>query len=509
MGELYGGWRNSVKRILWVVSVFVFAGFAGTAGAQDNTEDQVQAMYVAYYGRPGDAAGIDFWAERLQANGGSLDNETLVNNIYLQLLGRDADAGGLDFYLSRLDSGTLTLASIALDIYNGVQNADTDIVANKLAVANSYTDYVEESGATYDSDDITAAQVLLDTIDATDSSREEALTSLIALIDASADLTACEEKTAAFEDYSDLVSVSCDDQYFYIDTATSLPTPSSEEADKKMVGITAWIQRVPLPWKRTWSVTLEPGYLSGSYQAPSSLGPIAFAANGVPMLHLDKRPADESDPNDYDADFDTVLLGELDQCGAHSGNGEDYHYHYPPVCMLNRHDLSQPIAYGLDGVAVYYGTGGTDFYGQGRYNEVNNFPDGVSASDLDECNALMLDDGTYVHYTSTTAPYYIGCHRASVDASLNNQNPGNARSLDRAPWLLDPGVEGMTITNFYTDDDNWRHLVLTADDDSNQTGSSEVLYRETTDSGDGNCWDFEYRTQEGVSTSDTEVFCQN
>lgn len=35
------------------------------AVAQDGYEQQVQQMYVAYYGRPGDPTGVAYWAGRL------------------------------------------------------------------------------------------------------------------------------------------------------------------------------------------------------------------------------------------------------------------------------------------------------------------------------------------------------------------------------------------------------------------------------------------------------------
>ncbi len=93
--------------------------------AQDAADyrDQVQTMYVAYYGRPGDERGIDFWADQLagvsgnlnaiissfgnsdefQSRFGDLDTETLVNNIFVQLLAREADAGGLAWYVEELN----------------------------------------------------------------------------------------------------------------------------------------------------------------------------------------------------------------------------------------------------------------------------------------------------------------------------------------------------------------------------------------------------------------------
>ena len=33
---------------------------------------KVQTMYVAYYGRPGDPGGVDFWADLLDGNDGNL-----------------------------------------------------------------------------------------------------------------------------------------------------------------------------------------------------------------------------------------------------------------------------------------------------------------------------------------------------------------------------------------------------------------------------------------------------
>ena len=120
--------------------------------AQDTAEyeDAVQKMYVAYYGRPGDPAGIDFWAGKLAESNGDLgaiidsfgtsaeyedrfsglDTAGLVNNIYQQLLNRDADSGGLDFYVDRITSGQFTLASAALNIADGiVSGSDAELYA--------------------------------------------------------------------------------------------------------------------------------------------------------------------------------------------------------------------------------------------------------------------------------------------------------------------------------------------------------------------------------------------
>lgn len=161
-------------------------------------------MYVAYYGRPGDAGGITYWAERLQSSGGDwsavidafgnsleyeqrygdLNNDSLVNSIYQQLLGREADDGGLAFYVGGLESGEFSIASIALKINNGVQNDDVMIVSNKLAVANRYTEYVVAAGADYGLGAIDAAKNLLDSVNGSDASLDSAMSGVEWLVDA-------------------------------------------------------------------------------------------------------------------------------------------------------------------------------------------------------------------------------------------------------------------------------------------------------------------------------------
>jgi hypothetical protein len=130
----------------------------------------VQEAYIAYYGRPGDPAGIDFWAERLDAAGGNIDAmisafgtsaeanaryaslsvTDAVNAIYNQVLGRDAEAGatGLDFYVNKVLSGEFSLVTLAQNIWDGATSGvDAQTVANKLAVAESFTQYLRDDAA--------------------------------------------------------------------------------------------------------------------------------------------------------------------------------------------------------------------------------------------------------------------------------------------------------------------------------------------------------------------------
>lgn len=124
--------------------------------------DLVQTLYVAYYGRPADPSGQQYWAEQIDERGvdavinffgtspefderfGSMTNEQLVNNLYYQLFGREAEQEGLDFYVGHLDAGNLTLAEIALTIATGAQNEDVDALNNKVAVAQAFTDALDD-----------------------------------------------------------------------------------------------------------------------------------------------------------------------------------------------------------------------------------------------------------------------------------------------------------------------------------------------------------------------------
>ncbi|MDR5862691.1 DUF4214 domain-containing protein, partial [Halomonas campisalis] len=130
--------------------------------ATQESLDLVQKLYVAYYGRPADPSGQQYWAEQIDERGidavindfgtspefdarfGSMSNEQLVNNLYFQLFGRSAEAEGLAFYVDHLEAGNLTLAEIALTIAGGAQNEDAVALDNKLAVAQSFTDAIDD-----------------------------------------------------------------------------------------------------------------------------------------------------------------------------------------------------------------------------------------------------------------------------------------------------------------------------------------------------------------------------
>lgn len=160
--------------------------------------DTVQKVYIAYYGRPADPAGLAFWTQKLDSVGGNLgsivdafgnsqesqdlyagsSNAQVINAIYQQLFNRDAEPAGLAFYTGLLDNGIKTAASIALDILNGAQNADLATINNKLAVAKEFTaqlDTTPEILAYVGDDAAEAARDLISTVTNTNASKTAAL----------------------------------------------------------------------------------------------------------------------------------------------------------------------------------------------------------------------------------------------------------------------------------------------------------------------------------------------
>ncbi len=142
-------------------------GLAGQTRAFSASENQVLTAYVAYYGRPGDVAGLRYWSQRMDAEGGDLTAiiqafgvsqefderygqlppPDLVNGLYRQLFARDAEPGGLAFYVDLLERNVATLQTIALDIIFGAINQDAVTVAHRLEVTRYYVTRVELVGA--------------------------------------------------------------------------------------------------------------------------------------------------------------------------------------------------------------------------------------------------------------------------------------------------------------------------------------------------------------------------
>lgn len=153
--------------------------FAATTTAQATAVSKadyyaaMQHIYVAYFGRPADPAGLDYFAGELLAAGapteiGELnnaaksnarikgiidifslsqesqdlyggDNGAFIDAVYTALFNRTAEEGGRKFWVDSLNSGGLTRADAALQIMVSALGTDVDIVNNKTSAAATFT----------------------------------------------------------------------------------------------------------------------------------------------------------------------------------------------------------------------------------------------------------------------------------------------------------------------------------------------------------------------------------
>lgn len=175
---------DSYPSSLFVDRIELNAWASGGGGGLDPRYlREVQRAYVAYYGRPADPGGQDYWASKLQEMGGDLNaiiqafgtsqeflnryggmsNSQLIDTIYRQMFGRDPDPGGKAFYLDQLNRGLMTLQTITLNIMNGAQGDDLTVINNRVEVAEYFTQKLRENPSCRYStlDDIYRAQAIL------------------------------------------------------------------------------------------------------------------------------------------------------------------------------------------------------------------------------------------------------------------------------------------------------------------------------------------------------------
>lgn len=121
-------------------------------------EQSIQRLYLAYFNRPADVAGIKAWTEALN-NGATeaqiaegfanspefkatyKDQSTInyVNALYNNLLGRNSDAEGLVFWVNMVDSGRISKAQLPLQLTEYTGFTDSKIILNKLHAATAFT----------------------------------------------------------------------------------------------------------------------------------------------------------------------------------------------------------------------------------------------------------------------------------------------------------------------------------------------------------------------------------
>lgn len=120
---------------------------------------QIQNAYVAFFNRPADVAGLQYWssyagnsADLLNTFAESaeykdlyagMNSTQLVNAVYQNLFGRPAEVAGLTYWVGQLDNGALKIGNIAEAINKGSQGTDADIIANKVTAATAFTNALD------------------------------------------------------------------------------------------------------------------------------------------------------------------------------------------------------------------------------------------------------------------------------------------------------------------------------------------------------------------------------
>ena len=200
----------------------------------------------------------------------------------------------------------------------------------------------------------------------------------------------------AFEPYQPTVTTSSDENYFYVSSRGIANHPM-------MIGITSWQQQVPIPQNysgsNAWPIPLRPVLAETPMSTRNNFmrGAIAIAVNGIPIFNaLNNRGED------------AYLIGELDNWGGHCGKGDDYHYHTAPL-HLSAISLLKPIAFALDGFAVY---------GEKE-------PDGSAVLPLDECHGHFAANGLYHYHGTKNYPYRIAAMRGKVNTDNKTPAPEN------------------------------------------------------------------------------------
>jgi hypothetical protein len=169
-----------------------------------------------------------------------------------------------------------------------------------------------------------------------------------------------------------------------------------------------------------WPIPLNPVLSSNPIPVDSIhfiRGAIAIAANGVPIFNVHTNTG-----------VDSYLDGQLDNYGGHCGRADDYHYHIAPLHLYNYTTTNLPIAFGLDGYAVY---GSVE-------------PDGSPMAPLDTNHGHIGTNGVYHYHGTASAPYMIAKMAGQVTEDGTHQLIPQAHATPIRPSLTP--LNGALIT---------------------------------------------------------------
>ncbi len=119
----------------------------------------IQQLYVSYFSRPADAAGLQYWEDFAEQHKGDLsqishafansaenlarlaekDSLQIVDEMYVSLFGRHAEAGGLKYWADLLDQKAISQEHIVEALSAGARGNDAAALQNKVMAAIAFT----------------------------------------------------------------------------------------------------------------------------------------------------------------------------------------------------------------------------------------------------------------------------------------------------------------------------------------------------------------------------------
>lgn len=145
--------------------------------------NSLTSLYVGYFDRAPDPAGLQAWINAIDAGigiktiagnfadsaeakdlypyletPGLVTPATFVGSIYVNLFNRPAETAGLDFWVAALESGAISPEEMILEIIGGAQGSDQTILNNKIEAGRFFAETAASaSGYDYDIADAKSA----------------------------------------------------------------------------------------------------------------------------------------------------------------------------------------------------------------------------------------------------------------------------------------------------------------------------------------------------------------
>ncbi|MEN9865994.1 MAG: hypothetical protein RL748_1584 [Pseudomonadota bacterium] len=119
----------------------------------------IQKLYVSYFSRPADSAGLAYWEAAVANSKGDLSaiseafarsaeyrdafagksNAEVIDQVYMNLFGRHAEDSGKAFWTGMLDRHTLSIDHIVEHLANGARGTDLVALSRKVMTAETFT----------------------------------------------------------------------------------------------------------------------------------------------------------------------------------------------------------------------------------------------------------------------------------------------------------------------------------------------------------------------------------